>query len=48
MRHGYMDGLILADGLVSPCWFGTYMTLEDRSEEVGGSPFQIRNKASAP
>jgi hypothetical protein len=43
-----MDGFMLADGLVSPCWFGTYMTLEDRSREIGGPVLQIRNKATAP
>ena len=43
-----MDGFMLADGLVSPCWFGPYMTLEDRSKDVEGPALQIRNKASAP
>lgn len=43
-----MDGFILADGLIWPCAPGKFMTLEDRSREIGGPVLQIRNKATAP
>ena len=40
-----MDGFILADGLMSPNWSGKYMTLGDRSREIGGPALQIRIKS---